>query len=31
MLKLKTEEIIRTKIMKYKKIYSIARFIKRKL
>ena len=31
MLRLKTEEIIRTKIMKYKKIYSIARFIKRKL
>ena len=29
-LKLKTEEIIRTKITKYKKIYSLARSIKRK-
>ena len=30
-LKIKTEEIIRTKLIKYKKIYSLARSIRRKL
>ena len=31
LLKIKTEEIIRTKLVKYKKLYSIARSVKRKI
>ena len=30
-LKLKTEEIVRTKIINYKKIYNLARLVKRKI